>query len=602
MIVRISSLVKSVSCIILFVVIVAGIQPAAAQKKRPPGMQRAQKDTTAIAAEDSLTAEEKKLLPKLQMREYTITGTERLRVLPSQRNPVEMTDFTRRERVSVLEGQRNRMAPGAGDEKMGKSFDPQLTGFVNEAYASFGKYEDVNAGIKYRKKFTRNELFTDFDLRRSSGHVDYADYHSFNGSIADIRPLTEDIQNRLQVSFNTQQYKFYGSRTAPDSKRSGYYVDASDVTDILKWEPVQMSTEFGGRYYDPDESDIFNWDLWAKLNMRSVVGSTFITGAFEYNTDRIKDGSNDNAPVSDANYGRALLAVERLVTPRLHIKAGVAYYYAFSENANLNYNVGDGIVITGPFLVEREMNNVYPQIAVTYDFGEQGRFFAEYDPHINSFSLLEKLFFNQYLQLSSPFSYENVSQNLKIGWRRSYVYDLSFEIYYNDRKIENYGILIDRNYALETIHQGMWSYAYDNVVDVNEYRATVNWNPHPRFSAWTSLSYSDYTIRESSFAEKLPYVPELVGEISMQFVPGWAMQFILDGQFVDERETVPFDVSGDAPKLDSYFLANMTINKQWSRQISSYIFLYNIFNVDYEVWQDYVAPDFVGGAGLRFYW
>lgn len=572
-----------------------------AQKKRPPQTKKTVQDSINAAKQDSL--EEEKALPKLNLREYTITGRERLRVLPSDRNPVLMTDFARSVQVSVLQGQQNRVAPGAGGPKFGRDFSSPIGGSVNEVYASFGKYSDINAGVKYRKKFEDRELFTDLNIKNTEGHVDFAEYFSLNGSIADIRPIAQDIQNRFQVMFNTQRYKFYGSQVNPEAKRSGYYVDVSNTTDIMRFEPVQISLDVGGRYFDPDDTEYFNWDLWSKLNMRAVAGSSFITGSVLITTDRVKDGGSDNAPISDANYVRAQLSFERLLTPRLHLKAGASYYNTMSENASpLFENVDGSLIVTGPHLVEKKTSEVYPQVAITYDMGDQGRFFAEYDPRIDPFNLLEKLMYNQYLSITTPLAYEKVSQSLKFGWRRSYTHDLSFEIFYNDRSIEDFGILLDTNQAMGGTPSGSWGFMYGNRVDVNEYKATLSWNPHIRFGAWTSLSYSDYNVRESTFADRLPYVPELVSEISVSFIPGWATQIILDGRYVGERETMPFDTDIEQTELDSYFLANITIDKQWNRQVSSYIYLYNIFNQEYELWQGYFAPDFVGGAGFRFFW
>jgi len=575
--------------------------PVSAQKKRPPTKKTAVQDTVK-SKRDTLSLEEKKKLPVLKLREYTITGTERVRILPSQRRAIEMADYTRSERISALESGQNRSVPGSGGQKAMRVFDTPVAGLINEAYVSFGRYSDLNAGVKLRRKYVNDEFFSNVDYHRSSGHVDYADYYSFDGDVAHIRSLAERIQNKARAAVNFQQYRFYGSLINPGQKRNSLYFDAANVTDIMRWEPVQFSFEVGGRYHEPDNTRIFNWDLWSRLNWRTVAHSTFIYGGVEANTDRIKDGGSGNAPISDANYMTAFCTVERLITARLHVKAGAAYYYAYSKNANLQYAVvNDMLVLSGPFLVERERSIVYPQAALTYDFGEQGRFFIEYEPAVESFSLLDKLRYNRYLQTTSPLSHEDVSQNLKIGWRRSYAYDLSFEVFYNDKRIKNYGILLDNGVNV-LLWQGIWSYVYGNVIDINEYRGAVNWNPHPRFYAWCSLSYADYTVRSSSFADRLPYLPNMTGDFSAQFMPGWGTQIILDGQYIGGRNAAPFDIQNMNAKLDSYFIANITISKQWTKQLGSYIFLDNLFDQDYEVWQGYRAPDFMTGAGLRCFW
>ncbi|MFC1477611.1 hypothetical protein ACFL6L_03985 [candidate division KSB1 bacterium] len=589
-------------CFLVVLCVVFSFTSSDAQKRRP-GSTITVQDSLAQADSSKI---DQRLLPSLRLREYTITGTQRIRILPSQRNPIETRDYTRRESALSIEGRSDRSAPGVKGAKEERAMDVPVTGIVNEAYFSAGKYADINAGVKYRRKFPKNELYTDIDIRTSSGHVDYADYYSINGTVGEVRPLTGRILNKAQLAFNAQQYKFYGSIPDPERKRSGYFVDFSDAMDILQWDAVYLSLEGGGRYFDPDTSQYFNWNLWTRLNINSMIGSTFITGTFELNTDRVKDSASGNAPVNDANFGMARVAVERLFSPRFHLKVGAAYYHTFTKNANFVLkNQNNVLVATGPFEFDEKANKVYPQIALTYDFGEPGRFFIEYEPTVAPFTLLERLKYNQYLNLTSPLSYEDLKQSIKIGWSRSYVHDLSFEIFYNDRRIDKYGILID-NAVLDNAKQGMWFYSFDNVIDANEYRGIINWNPDPRFSAWTSLSYTEYTVRESDFAASVPYVPNFTGEVSLQFLPGWGLQFILDGQYIDKRDTgLKTDAFGqieETETLEDYFMMNFTVSKQWNRNLNSYMYFYNLLNEEYQMWHRYYAPDFVGGAGIRYFW
>ncbi|KPK96181.1 hypothetical protein AMJ80_01350, partial [bacterium SM23_31] len=190
----------------------------------------------------------------------------------------------------------------------------------------------------------------------------------------------------------------------------------------------------------------------------------------------------------------------------------------------------------------------------------------------------------------------------KVGWKRSYAYDLAFEIFYNDRRIKNYGILIDTGLSMGGQPEGMWLYDYNNVLDVNEYRGIVNWNPFSKLNAWGAISYMDYTVKKSKFAEHVPYLPNFTFDFSLNFMPGHDFQFIIDGQYIGKRYIAPFILPGVNNKLKDYFLSNLTISKQWNRKLGSYMYISNIFNEKYQMWNNYLAPDLTGGAGLRYFW
>jgi len=69
------------------------VNPVAAQKKTPP--------PPKINIPDSLQNKQSvpdKSLPSLNLKEYTILGRERLRVLPSQRQAIGLADITTREK------------------------------------------------------------------------------------------------------------------------------------------------------------------------------------------------------------------------------------------------------------------------------------------------------------------------------------------------------------------------------------------------------------------------------------------------------------------------------------------------------------------------
>ena len=581
---------------IVFILSLFQISRAAAQKRVPASLDLVPADTAATQENPPANASP---LPSLELKEYTIIGKERVQILPSQRTDAELTDITARERLVEIENREAYDTPGAGGEKIGSVFNAPVAGVINELYGSFGRYSDVNAGLKLRKKFLTEEIFGDMDFRRSDGHVVNSEYYDFTGNLANLHSVSEGLDNRTEVTFNAHEYKLYGSQSSIE-ERQGYTIDVSSVFQISTVEPVDLRVEIGGRYNDPDRTKIFNWDLRSRINLDAIAYSTLISGSIEWNADRVKDGDNDNAPINETNFAKAQLTFTRLLAERLHLRVGGSLYWYGSESAEPVITIlNDTIIdINERVLVDRKNNKAYPIASLTLDLEDAGRVYVEYEPGVESVTLLSKLKVNPYLDFASPLSHEVTSQNFKVGWGRSYAYDLSFELYYNDKRINNYGYLFESGLGLGTIQDGKWTFIYDNKLDINEYSGLVNWSPDPRFNAWISGRVLDITVVESIFSDNVPYMPDLVFDYSMQYTPGYGFQIILDGQYTGKRYAHPVNNE----QLDGYFLANVTVSKRWSKVLGTYAYISNLFDAEYEIWNNYLAPDFNGGAGLRFFW
>ncbi len=581
---------------IVFILSLFQISRAATQKRVPASLDLVPADTAATQENPPANASP---LPSLELKEYTIIGKERVQILPSQRTDAELTDITARERLVEIENREAYDTPGAGGEKIGSVFNAPVAGVINELYGSFGRYSDVNAGLKLRKKFLTEEIFGDMDFRRSDGHVVNSEYYDFTGNLANLHSVSEGLDNRTEVTFNAHEYKLYGSQSSIE-ERQGYTIDVSSVFQISTVEPVDLRVEIGGRYNDPDRTEIFNWDLRSRINLDAIAYSTLISGSIEWNADRVKDGDNDNAPINETNFAKAQLTFTRPLAERLHLRVGGSLYWYGSESAEPVITIlNDTIIdINERDLVDRKNNKAYPIASLTLDLEDAGRVYVEYEPGVESVTLLSKLKVNPYLDFASPLSHEVTSQNFKVGWGRSYAYDLSFELYYNDKRINNYGYLFESGLGLGTIQDGKWTFIYDNKLDINEYSGLVNWSPDPRFNAWISGRVLDITVVESIFSDNVPYMPDLVFDYSMQYTPGYGFQIILDGQYTGKRYAHPVNNE----QLDGYFLANVTVSKRWSKVLGTYAYISNLFDEEYEIWNNYLAPDFNGGAGLRFFW
>ncbi|MFC1554342.1 hypothetical protein ACFL7D_06890 [candidate division KSB1 bacterium] len=588
---------------VIVVILILGIfvPQGFAQKKTPPPVKIGLPDST-LKAKVSEKGPGKTGLSDIPLREYTIFGKERMRILPSQRMAIEIADITSKERIDESADRGERQVPGAGGEKLDRDIDIPYIGKVNEAYASFGRYTDMNMGFKLFKNFPKDELSIEADYHNNKGHVVNSDFYNFSGTLSNLHKFTSRILHKNQISFNSYNYNFYGSLMDPVRERKGFDVDFISSANISQWDFFSMRMEIGGRYFDPDDSEVFNYDAWTRFNANTIMFGTFINGLFEASTDRILDGAVGNANLNTANFIKSQITFERLLTQRVHLKAGAAFYSYYSDYLkNTFQKVGNNLQATYWVRDGQEDTDIYPIAALTFDMDDKGRFFIEYEPSIRSFNLKEHIQVNPYLELSSPIAYENTSHSVKAGWRRSYAYDLAFEIFYNDRRTKNYGIYIDRGLD-PNFTDGIWTYSFDNTLNVNEYSMILNWNPHSRFNAWSSFSYMQYNFDDSQFAEKIPYLPNLALDFSIQYFPGMGIQCVLDGQYIGKRYIAPFELSTEENEIDAYILSNITISKQWNSHFGTYVYSSNILNQDFETWNNYLAPKVTAGAGFRYFW
>ena len=109
--------------------IIGPVYPAGAQKKTPP--------PPKITPPDSLPNKQslpEKSLPSLDLKEYTILGRDRLRVLPSQRQAIGLADITTREMIAAAENDRQYQQPGAGGDKSQQTFQPNFGVVITSAY------------------------------------------------------------------------------------------------------------------------------------------------------------------------------------------------------------------------------------------------------------------------------------------------------------------------------------------------------------------------------------------------------------------------------------------------------------------------------------
>ncbi len=599
------------------------------QKKKPTRSTTVPQDSTLIIQEEPEQTESADPgLPTIELKEHTIIGEKIITDVPDTEKVTDKANLPAITANPTGEGKGNRWIRGAGGAKMDQSIFYPTTSISNEFYASYGRYNDINAGIKLRKQYIDDELFLDMDYRYNDGHIENAEYYNFRNTLTNVHRFNRYVQNKTQFNVTDNTYKFYGALVDPDEERSRINFDVSTTTGVTGWEKANIRWDAGIRYMDPDETQLFNWGMWSTLNIGNTIGKSYLTTKIDVIADRIEvplnpdqldslyewlDENRNSAPIkylervrdditnnvllSDALHGNFRSSLEHVFGRNLKLKAGVNIAYHINNNEH-------GLVEDKENLPPQdELTTIYPIIGVEFNLGPMGSIFGTFEPDLKNVSLINTLDLNPYVNMSASLSYNDIVSNLKIGWRRSGAYDLSFETYYNYRYIDNYGIIIPQTSGTDEENFGRWDIVYNNDVIFHEARAMLNWGLNEKIALWSSLGYKFYEVDKSNFADQIPYLPNFDLNFVLRALPGHGFELLLSGQLVSEQYTLPFEAdTDDEDKLDAYFLTNLSISKKIGKHVEIYGQINNILNSEYEIYKGYAAPEINGWGGIRIFW
>jgi hypothetical protein len=602
------------------------------QKKKPAR-------TTTVPQDTTLTVQEKPKqvkatdpgLPIIELKEHTIVGERIITNVPDSEKTTIKTNIPIITANPTGEGKGNRLISGAGGIKMDQSIFYPTTNISNEFYSSYGRYNDINVGMKLQKQYIDDELFVDMDYRWNSGHVENSDYHFFRNTLTNIHRFNRYVQNKTQFTLIDNTYKFYGAMVNPIEKRSRLNLDFSSTTGITGWELANLRWDAGVRYMDPENSQLFNWGLWSDLNISKTIGTSFLTGNFKIISDRIeiplnpdqldslhawieqntgqvpilylekiRDDIINNELLSNSLFMNVRSTIEHVFARNLKVKGGLNISYHYSNNEHGLIFGGDESSLVPH---EDELTTIYPILGMEFNLGPIGSIFSTFEPELENISLIQILNTNPYINMSAPLTYRDVESNLKIGWKRSGTYDLSFETFYNYKDINNYGIFIPQDWSTEEANFGHWDIVYGNDITLHEIRALLNWRMNDYISLWSSTGYKNYDITKGNNVDQIPYFTQFDFDFTIRALPGYGIELILNGQFISEQFTSQFKATDNNDEIiEPYFIGNLSVSKKIGDHVEIYCQLNNLLNVDYEIWEGYSAPRFNGWGGIKVFW
>ncbi len=555
---------SSIQLLILILLVLNSV--VFAQKKKPERNNTVTPDSTLIIQEKP-TQPTDSGLPTIELKEHTIVGERIITNVPDADKKTDDSNIPIITANPTGEGKGNRLVAGAGGIKLDQSIFYPTTSIRNELYLSFGKYNDVNAGIKLSKQFVDDELFIDMDYRWNDGHVKNAEYNYFRNTFTNIHRFNRYIQNKIQFNLTNNTYKFYGARVTPKEQRARLNLDISSTTGINGWKFANIRWDAGIRYMDPDNSQLFNWSLWTDLNVSKTVGSSFLTSTLKVINDRIeiplnsnqidslhswieqnsqqvpftfiekvRDDISNNNLLSEAFFGNFKSTLEHVFGRNLKVKGGVNIAYYKNNNKH-------SILFGGNKSQREELTTIYPIIGMEFNLGPIGTLFGKFEPRLENISFANNFSENPYVNISIPLSYKDVVSDIKIWWRRSGTYNLSFETFYNYKDINNYSIYIPQDRSTPDENSGHWDVLNSNDLILHEIGILLNWKINDYFSIWSSADYKDYSLSENLNADQVPYFPKTTFNFAIRALPGYGIQLQLNGQFISDQFASQFSAT-----------------------------------------------------------
>jgi len=539
------------------------------EKKEPPPPQ------TQVPDSLRRTADPRQTLPTINLQDIVITGRRRIEVLESSKLSINPENVFFKAPDLPLEGRILGKPEPLKTSKREEVTDVPVSGKGNEAYIDFGRYMNLNAGVKYKRFFERDVLYLQTDYSGSGGHVDNADFQNTRLFLSGRREISEGFKAHLDGNFTNLDYKFFGSNV-PNQKRTRLLFNGVGGIEYKKLNKFDFFLDVGGKVGNlKDYGEISESGLSIASNIKGYLGKHILRGNLQFMRDNLtRDDNTDNLQYFTGGANLSVLLVQDFL-----FRFGGAFY---------NYKNTDGT----------DGSRFYPDVGFNINLHRGGELFFGYNPRIMPVTFSRQLENNKYIVYDTPLGYEDEKVLINGGWRKKASNDLTLEIGGTYRKIENFGIYqtgVNSSFGM----YGLWEKQYGAEIESKELKISLFYSPISSLLVWFNSIYRaiDFT-ENSTITGKVPYIPTFQNDILMIYSPaeGWELKF--DGIFANQRYVEPKSEA----TLNQFFIWNFIVGKKINKNLEINASFYNIFNHKFSFWNGYPEPDFITSGGLKYYW
>ena len=529
-------------------------------------------ERTGALPEDSVSVQEDRRLPRIDLPEFVITGNETI-VLPDASKSVY------EDQGSVVpdpsgeigrEARDPRLGPGAADRG---AFAPSIEGVNGRITAGYGSYQTPFFDGWFGKEFGTSDFLLKAGYKSSEGFARNTEFRRGYGAVSGGAYLPADagfvggarMQGTLSLSEDT--YQLYGS-IAPEERRTldRFSTDvtlSSDVPDAMTYSAAlrMHSTSLRDRNHSREIQ------LGTDLSAVGDIGEVEVKGEVGLWTGFYKSPSQPDNPV----FSQLGVSGKYRIARDVDLSGGLGFYYLGGSDGST-------------------AGNIYPRLGVSWYALESVTLFARFEPFVQRSGMEQLIEWNPYLvndiRIRHPEHFVNLSAGVETELSRTVKANAVFRY----KRIQNYPTFVDNG------RLGSWSVQYFGVTRIIEFSVDV----HANLSAGDYVGGS-FMIRDgnnSSSGLSVPYLPSasISGIYSHRFsfplTVGTAMT-LQSSQYADVQNVVT---------LPAFILVDLTAEYVVMREVSVSGGLSNLFNQPHRSWDGYAGQPRTAMLSASYRW
>ena len=570
---------------ILLILVMLGSQPIFGQQSAD-SLQRTQPE---------------KVLPQIQLQEYTIVGLAKISLPRKIRTQVfkevdiEWSDNQNvyNKELPAITFQFSRVKPS-----LFQLYDfPWLNSRIH-----YGSYNE--AGILVNMQFKAEQTLPYFSARflRSDGHVDNAQWTDVGLEAGVHQNLSEGHLLHVSTSYQDNRqgiwrdYQVYQQ----DWEVQTVFWDLNAALENSWNERIQ--SKFSGNFYLDDHENGFRYedrgfDLFAGMDINIKDTKIGLLGKYEQVDLSLANGNllRDTTSASLLNQYKS-----SLLTGKIHIQQKLEIA---SIMAGISYQKSDESEVRS---ITDKFSKEYINPYASLEIGKPGSitFYVRYRPGA------ETQHFRQGIRLL-PFSELDGLRvlNHKMRWDAGFdldvPYHINFSVISRFSTVEHLSAVVNPSDSLNAIFTqgGYPGWIYDTIDEtrIRELYGKLEWKVSEQLQilGWANFRQSDIRQAGSRTAEvqgkELPYFPRLngYGHLSWKFYKNHKITLFTN--YTGTR----YDDLTNQTQLSDFFLLNTRVDLQLNPNFLFFIAGYNLLDTQYEEFRGFIAPGVTGNVGFK---
>lgn len=545
--------------------------------------------------------EGQKVLPQIQMQEYTIVGLSKI-TLPRK----VRTQIFKNIEINWVDNKQISQKKLPEIAFRFARIKPSLFRLYEfpwlDSRIYYGSYNLAGVDVKSQFKTNRTLPYFSANFGRSDGHLENARWTEA-GMRAGIHHQFKEghlFHAGTDYQFNTRgiwaDWEKYRQKWNAETVLWSFFTALDQ-----QWSKI-FSTSLGGTFYLDDHENGFKYsdrgfDLFAGFGAQ--IQDLRLEGRVKYQqTDlAIEDGNLAQLPpdtISLNDYKASLLNSALFVKQK--------YYFITAEMGVIFQQTKEEL--TKDVQEKKDDNFLYPHFSVSFKLGDRGNVYLSYLPAAELYRFrnsIRQLPFSDLSQLRVIDYHTRFEAGLNVNYPKRF----EFNVTGSSAKADKFpGVIAPADSLNAVFSQGGypgWIYGVLDKATLQEIRTKLRWELFSHLSVLGLFVYRKSEIREFNQyptdvkGNEIPYFPDIEasGDLSWNFYK--QHKIVLSIKYTGKR----FDDITNEYQLDSYFLLNSRLYLQISRNFGFYLAGKNLLDTNYDLWRGFSAPGITGFLGIK---